>query len=964
MTSDIVDQVSGHPPRADRPAPPFDPVALLTPFTQGRATGGRAWRITRDDLWCQAEPVGGELPGQGWKIHVSATPAGAAEILRKVAGILIPLDIAFKVAASAERVRELVSRQYDRASAGKFITVYPDGGRDLAALAAELHEATARLPGPRILSDRPFRPGSLVHYRYGGFRAAPVLGDNGVYRPTVEDAAGRRVPDVREPWYTPPAGIPDPFEEAAAAGRTPDADRSARTAAPPQASAARPARPPSVVIGDRFVVRRALRHSTKGGVFRATDRLTGAEVVVKQGRAHIDATPLGTDVRDLLRNEGEMLDLLAPLGLAPRKVAFLPEDGHVFLVEEFLEGVPLRLWNLRARSGGAAPPWEAVLDLARRLTDVLARVHAHGVVLRDLTPDNVFVAPDGALRLVDLELATRAGHPAPGGGTRGYGAPEQLDPRPGRRALPAPAADLYALGAVLFLLATGTEPLLAPDAPPVRSARVRLAGRLAAVARHSATARRLAPLVLGLLHEEPERRWSLRRARAFLTDGPAAHPAGPRPVRAPHGPAATPGADAERLLRDGLRHLLDTLRPEDRERLWPAEGFAATTDPCNVYYGSAGLLGVLASAARTRPGDERLRAAVRTVAHRTLRRAAREPRLLPGLHFGRSGTAWALLDAGLLLGDGELVAAARETALRVPVTGPVPDVVHGTAGAGLAQAYFLARTGDERFRERIARCAEGILAAAADGPAGPRWTVPSEDGPAARPVVHHGFAHGTAGIGTFLLEAARATGEDRYLEAAVRAGDALTAAAVEDRGALRWTAGPDDTVPLANWCSGASGVGVLLLRLWQATGEDRYLEAARGAAEAVHADRWLLPPSSCHGVAGNAELLLDLADATGEDRHRLRAHDAVEAVLSRTALRGGLLLPADDTLREVSTGHHTGLGGVLGFLLRLLHGGPRLWLPDPSWAAPSTAVRAPGRGPCDAPPPPGETGALTRGDRR
>ncbi|MYR62357.1 serine/threonine protein kinase, partial [Streptomyces sp. SID625] len=147
-------------------------------------------------------------------------------------------------------------------------------------------------------------------------------------------------------------------------------------------------------------------------------------------------------------------------------------------------------------------------------------------------------------------------------------------------------------------------------------------------------------------------------------------------------------------------------------------------------------------------------------------------------------------------------------------------------------------------------------------------------------------------------------------------------------------------------------------------GEDRYLEAARGAAEAVHADRWLLPPSSCHGVAGNAELLLDLADATGEDRHRLRAHDAVEAVLSRTALRGGLLLPADDTLREVSTGHHTGLGGVLGFLLRLLHGGPRLWLPDPSRAAPSTAVRAPGRGPCDAPLPPGETGALTRGDRR
>lgn len=305
---------------------------------------------------------------------------------------------------------------------------------------------------------------------------------------------------------------------------------------------------------------------------------------------------------------------------------------------------------------------------------------------------------------------------------------------------------------MLFLLATGTEPLLAAELPAGRPARRRLEGRLAAPAPHSPAVRRLTPLVLGLLHDDPRHRWPLERARAFLAgDRAVAGDRADRPggaagpgraagaVRAPHGPAAVPGADAERLLRDGLRHLLDTLLPDDPERLWPADGFAATTDPCNVYYGSAGTLGVLTRAARTRPGDGRLREAVRTVATWTLERAEREPRLLPGLYFGRSGTAWALLDAGLLLADPALVAAARQMARRVPVTGPVPDVVHGTAGAGLAQAYFLARTGDERFRDRIARCAEGILAAAqTDERARPRWTVPSEDGPAARPVVHHG----------------------------------------------------------------------------------------------------------------------------------------------------------------------------------------------------------------------------------
>nr|BFD80873.1 class III lanthionine synthetase LanKC [Streptomyces sp. Xyl84] len=948
MTSGSMDRVAGDLARADGTTPAFDPVAVLTPLLRERNRAGHAWRITRDQLWCRVSPAGGDLPGQGWKLHVSATPVAAAEILEKVAPVLLRHGLDFKVAASADRVRELVSRQYDRASAGKFITVYPRETEHLRAIAAELHDVTAGLPGPRILSDRPFRPGSLVHYRYGGFRPVLVLGDNGVYRPTLVDAEGRRVPDVREPWYTPPAGVADPFETSPAA-----ADRPACAA-----EKDRPARP--VVIGDRFVVQAALRLSTKGGVFRATDRNTGRRVVVKQGRAHIDATALGTDVRDLLRNEGEMLDRLAPLGLTPEKVSFLTEDGHVFLVQEQLDGVPLRLWNLRARARGGAPAQETVLDLARRLTDLLSRVHASGVVLRDLTPDNVFVAPDGELRLIDLELAARAGVPAPGGGTAGYGAPEQLDPGPGRRALPDPSADLYSLGAVLFLVVTGTEPLLAPDRPAGRPAWRRLEGRLASLAPHSPVVRRLAPLVLGLLHDDPRRRWSLERVRTFLTDGPA--PGAPRSVRAPHGPAAAPGADAERLLRDGLRHLLDTLRPDDPERLWPAEGFAATTDPCNVYYGSAGLLGVLTRAARTHPRDGRLRETVGTVAAWTLERAAREPRLLPGLHFGRSGTAWALLDAGLLLADDAVVAAARDMALRVPVTGPVPDVVHGTAGAGLAQAHFLARTGDERFRERTARCADAILAAA-DDRAGPRWTVPSEDGPAARPVVHHGFAHGAAGIGTFLLEAFRAVGDPRYLATAVRAGDALTEAAVEDRGALRWTAGPDDTVALTNWCSGSAGVGTFLLRLWQVTGDPRHLRAARGAAEAVHADRWMLPPAACHGVSGNAELLLDLADATGENRHRRRAHQAVEAVLSRTALRDGLLLPADDTLRGVSTGHHTGVGGVVGFLLRLLRGGPRAWLPDTLAAAPSTAVRAPGRAPCDVPLPTGKSGTLTKGDR-
>lgn len=64
-------------------------------------------------------------------------------------------------------------------------------------------------------------------------------------------------------------------------------------------------------------------HSYRGGVFVATDRTTGSDVILKQARPYAMATLQGTDARDNLRHEAAILDLLAPLGLAPRAVALV-----------------------------------------------------------------------------------------------------------------------------------------------------------------------------------------------------------------------------------------------------------------------------------------------------------------------------------------------------------------------------------------------------------------------------------------------------------------------------------------------------------------------------------------------------------------------------------------------------------------------------------------------------------------
>jgi serine/threonine protein kinase len=95
------------------------------------------------------------------------------------------------------------------------------------------------------------------------------------------------------------------------------------------------------------------------------------------------------------------------------------------------------------------------VQLARAVSDM----HRRGVIQRDITPANIVVAHDGAPCLVDFALATSLAEIRPEFthhteivGTLAYLAPEQTG-RTGRAV--DRRADLYALGATLFELATG-----------------------------------------------------------------------------------------------------------------------------------------------------------------------------------------------------------------------------------------------------------------------------------------------------------------------------------------------------------------------------------------------------------------------------------------------------------------------------------------------------------------------------
>jgi serine/threonine protein kinase len=120
--------------------------------------------------------------------------------------------------------------------------------------------------------------------------------------------------------------------------------------------------------------------------------------------------------------------------------------------------------SLDKRLAGQSLPNREAADLVRTLAEAVAYAHAKQVVHRDLKPANVVLTADGRPLITDFGLAKRLdSSTAMTGseailGTAGYMAPEQAA---GHAREVGPAADIYALGAILYELLTGRPPFRA-----------------------------------------------------------------------------------------------------------------------------------------------------------------------------------------------------------------------------------------------------------------------------------------------------------------------------------------------------------------------------------------------------------------------------------------------------------------------------------------------------------------------
>lgn len=181
-------------------------------------------------------------------------------------------------------------------------------------------------------------------------------------------------------------------------------------------------------------------------VYRATDEL-GREVALK-----LAATPWRSRA---IERERRALALAGPSPDLARLVGGGHHGGREYLLLELIEGeslaAPGRLGRL---------PFDAVARALAPVARALARLHAGGILHRDVKPANVVKRRDGRGTLIDLGLARLPGEseePGRSAGTPSYMAPEHL--RGGDRV--GPAADVFSLGVTLWELLAGHLPQVA-----------------------------------------------------------------------------------------------------------------------------------------------------------------------------------------------------------------------------------------------------------------------------------------------------------------------------------------------------------------------------------------------------------------------------------------------------------------------------------------------------------------------
>jgi serine/threonine protein kinase len=311
-------------------------------------------------------------------------------------------------------------------------------------------------------------------------------------------------------------------------------------------------------LQDRYRAIAPLGQGGMGRTFVAIDsqRPSQPQCVIKQlYLPQADPAQLQKAV-ELFEREALRLDTLGVHPQIPQLLAHFEQDRQLYLVQEFIEGLPLDRELQQQKFYSAAE----ICQLLRDLLPVLSFIHDRNIIHRDLKPANLIRRGDGQLMLIDFGIAKTISTVTVMQTGTIVGTPEYMPPEQIRGKV-VPASDLYSLGVTCIELLTGVSPRQLFDADEDRWIWRQF------LPPQNPVGDRLGALLDRLLQNAPKRRYP--SAAAVLHDldratvRPVPSPPVPTPVIAPRKPS---------LIQAIWRWLTGAPSPTDGDRLDSAVG--------------------------------------------------------------------------------------------------------------------------------------------------------------------------------------------------------------------------------------------------------------------------------------------------------------------------------------------------------------------------------------------------------
>lgn len=228
---------------------------------------------------------------------------------------------------------------------------------------------------------------------------------------------------------------------------------------------------PGTILANHFIVGTAIDMGGFGITYRCYDTTLGIAVAVKEffPAGLVNRAP-GESVVGLLSGDKQQqyrvelkrflmeAQSIAQFGKAKDIVnvyAFFEENNTAYIIMEYIDGVLLK--DYLEKQGKMEP--QVALHIIDLIINAVKKIHSKGIIHRDISPDNIFISSEDAIKVFDFGAA-QLNDSAEGKNCEkvikvGYSAPEQYRDKSNQGFY----TDIYSVGAILYQMLTGIKPM-------------------------------------------------------------------------------------------------------------------------------------------------------------------------------------------------------------------------------------------------------------------------------------------------------------------------------------------------------------------------------------------------------------------------------------------------------------------------------------------------------------------------